>query len=62
MGLIKRFFLVSLLAPFMLFAVGCDATEQQVATDQELSEYGQSAAPQEMKDALERFNKQKNKE
>ena len=62
MRLIKCFRLVAMFLPFTLFAVGCETASEQVATDEELSEYGQSAAPQEMKDAFERFNEQQNKE
>ncbi len=64
MRLVKQLCLIAMLAPLTVSAVGCGAGEQgeQMATDQELSDYGQASAPQEWKDALKGMKEQEKKE
>jgi hypothetical protein len=44
---------------FAFCTVGCGGADEgkQIASDQELSDYGQSSAPKEWKDALETMKK-----
>ena len=64
MRLFNYFCLVALLMPLTVTAVGCGGggNSEQMATDQELSEYGQAAAPQEWKDALDGMKGEEKKE
>ncbi len=49
---------IALFLPFAVSAVGCGGGDQseQVATDEELAAYGQAAAPQEWKEAINAVN------
>lgn len=58
-------FVGSLLFVFTILTfctVGCGGTDQgkEIASDQELSDYGQASAPKEWKDALETMQKDTN--
>jgi hypothetical protein len=51
--------LLLVITAFAICTVGCGGTDQgkQVASDQELSDYGQASAPAEWKDALDAVKK-----
>jgi len=54
MRFVKFCCVAALFVPFALSAVGCGSDEaSQMATDEELSDYGQSAAPEALKNAYD---------